>query len=59
MEFLLQLLAELFPTPVQGIEEPEIKPVIIESVPVSQIAQAEAKTAEDDLHGLFGLMQFH
>ncbi len=55
MEFLLQLLAELFSSPAPEEFKTDIKPVQKEVIREPESIQ----TSEEEVAGFFGLMQFH
>ncbi len=60
MEFLLQLLAELFPSVSPEEINSNIMPVQKEAVTAEEPVQASKEVpVEDDLAGFFGVMQFH
>ncbi len=59
MEFLLQLLAELFSSPSPEALKTDIKPVSKPIEPEVVPSPFKPQTPEAGAEGLFGLMQFH
>ncbi len=59
MEFLLQLLAELFSSPSPEALKTDIKPVSKLIEPEMESTPLNPQMAEAEAAGLFGLIQFH
>ena len=57
MEFLLQLLAELFSSPSPEALKADIKPV--QKAPEVAHSPETVQAPEEEAAGFFGLMQFH